>query len=77
MWDIFIAFIMIGAGAILAFYELQRWVATKRWIHLVAILFAVISEIALTQGFDKALIVLVFAVILAFIADNRKSAGPS
>jgi hypothetical protein len=77
MWDIFIAFIMIGAGAILAFYELQRWFATKRWIHIAAIAMAVISEIALTKGFTEALIVLVFAVILAFVADNRKGAGIS
>jgi hypothetical protein len=77
MWDIFIAFIMIGAGAILAFYELQRWFATKRWIHLVAILAAVASEIALTKGFTEALIVLVFAVILAFVAESRKNAGVS
>ncbi len=77
MWDIFIAFIMIGAGAILAFYELQRWFATKRWIHLIAILASVVSMIALTQGFTEALIVLVFAVILAFVADSRKGAGIS
>ena len=73
MWDIFIAFIMIGAGAILAFYELQRWFATKRWIHVASIVMAVISEIALTKGFVESLIVLVFAVILAFVADNKKS----
>jgi hypothetical protein len=77
MWDIFIAFILIGAGAILAFYELQRWFATKRWIHLAAIAAAVVSEVALTKGFMEALIVLVFAVILAFVADNRKSVGTS
>jgi hypothetical protein len=72
MWDIFIAFVLIGAGAILAFYELRRWFATKRWIHLIAIIAAVISEIAITKGFTEALIVLVFAMILAFVADNRK-----
>jgi hypothetical protein len=77
MWDIFIAFIMIGAGAILAFYELQRWFATKRWVHLIAILAAVVSEIALTRGFTEALIVLVFAVILAFVAESRKNVGIS
>jgi hypothetical protein len=77
MWDIFIAFIMIGAGAILAFYELQRWFATKRWIHFASIVMAVISEIALTKGFIESLIVLVFAFILAFIADNRRGAGNS
>ena len=33
---------MIGAGAILAFYELQRWFATKRWIHVASIVMAVI-----------------------------------
>ncbi|MGB7537795.1 MAG: hypothetical protein WBM17_04590 [Anaerolineales bacterium] len=77
MWDIFIAFIMIGAGAILAFYELQRWFATKRWIHFASILMAVVSEIALTKGFIESLIVLVFAFLLAFVADNRRSAGAS
>jgi hypothetical protein len=77
MWDIFIAFIMIGAGAILAFYELQRWFATKRWVHLAAIGMAVVSEIALTKGFTESLIVLVFAVILAFVAESRKSTGGS
>jgi ribose/xylose/arabinose/galactoside ABC-type transport system permease subunit len=75
MWDIFIAFIFIGAGAILAFYELQRWLASKRWIHLAAIAAAVVSEVALTRGFLEALIVLVFAIILAFIAESRKSPG--
>ena len=73
MWDIFIAFILVGAGAILAFYELQRWFATKRWVHIAAIAMAVISEIALTQGFTESLIALVLAVILAFIAENRKN----
>jgi hypothetical protein len=73
MWDIFIAFIMIGAGAILAFYELQRWFATKRWIHIASILMAVVSEIALVKGPIESLIVLVFAFILAFVADNKKS----
>jgi hypothetical protein len=73
MWDIFIAFIMIGAGAILAFYELQRWFATKRWIHIASILMAVFSEIALVKGPIESLIVLVFAFILAFVADNKKS----
>jgi hypothetical protein len=77
MWDIFIAFILVGAGAILAFYELQRWFATKRWIHLVTIAAAVISEIAITKGFTEALIVLVFAVILAFVAESRKGSGTS
>jgi hypothetical protein len=75
MWDIFIAFILIGAGAVLAFYELQRWIADKRWIHLAAIVAAVISEVALVKGFLESLIVLVFAVILAFIAENRKNGG--
>ncbi len=73
MWDIFIAFIMIGAGAILAFYELQRWFATKRWIHIASIVMAVVSEIALVKGPIESLIVLVFAFILAFVADNKKS----
>ena len=73
MWDIFIAFIMIGAGAILAFYELQRWFATKRWIHAASIVMAGGREIALTKGFIESLIVLVFAFILAFVADNKKS----
>ena len=72
MWDIFTAFIMLGAGSILAFYQLQRWFATKRWIHLVAILAAVASELAIIKGFTEALIVLMFAVVLAFVADNRK-----
>jgi hypothetical protein len=73
MWDIFIAFILLGAGAILAFYELRRWFATKRWIHLVAILAAVISEIAIIKGFTEALIMLMFAVVIAFVADSRKN----
>ena len=77
MWDIFIAFIMIGAGAILAFYELQRWFATKRWIHVASIAMAVISEIALVRGFVESLIVLVFAVILAFVADSRHGSAAS
>jgi hypothetical protein len=77
MWDIFIAFIMIGAGAILAFYELQRWFATKRWIHFGSIIMAVVSEIALTKGFIESLIVLVFAFLLAFVAENRRGAGVS
>ncbi len=73
MWDIFTAFILLGAGAILAFYQLRRWFATKRWIHLVAILAAVLSELAIIKGFTEALIVLVFAMVLAFVADNRKN----
>lgn len=73
MWDIFIAFILLGAGAILAFYELRRWFATKRWIHLVAIFAAVISEIAIIKGFTEALIMLMFAVVIAFVADSRKN----
>jgi hypothetical protein len=73
MWDIFTAFIMLGAGSILAFYQLRRWFATKRWVHLVAILAAVASEVAIIKGFTEALIVLMFAVVLAFVAENRKS----
>jgi len=73
MWDIFIAFILLGAGAILAFYELRRWFATKRWIYLIAILAAVISEVAITKGFTESLIMLMFAVVIAFVADNKKS----
>jgi hypothetical protein len=73
MWDIFTAFIMLGAGSILAFYQLRRWFATKRWVHLVAILAAVASELAMIKGFTEALIVLMFAVVLAFVAENRKS----
>jgi hypothetical protein len=72
MWDIFTAFIMLGAGSILAFYELRRWFATKRWVHLVAILATVISEIAITKGFTEALIILMFAVVIAFVADSKK-----
>ena len=72
MWDIFTAFIMLGAGSILAFYELRQWWATKRWIHLVAILAAVASELAIIKGFTEALIVLMFAVVLAFVAGNQK-----
>ena len=77
MWDIFIAFILAGAGAILAFYELQRWFATKRWLHLIAIAAAVVSEIAIVKGFTEALIVLVFGLLLAFVADNKRNAGIS
>jgi hypothetical protein len=73
MWDIFTAFIMLGAGSILAFYQLRRWFATKRWVHLVAILAAVASELTIIKGFTEALIVLMFAVVLAFVAENRKS----
>jgi hypothetical protein len=72
MWDIFTAFIMLGAGSILAFYELRRWFADKRWIHLAAILAAVASELAIIKGFTEALIVLMFAVVLAFVAESRK-----
>ncbi len=72
MWDIFTAFIMLGAGSILAFYELRRWFATKRWVHLTAILAAVASELAIIKGFLEALIVLMLAVVLAFVAENRK-----
>jgi hypothetical protein len=72
MWDIFTAFIMLGAGSILAFYELRRWFATKRWVHLAAILAAVASELAIIKGFTEALIVLMLAVVLAFVAENRK-----
>jgi hypothetical protein len=64
MWDIFTAFILLGAGSILAFYQLRRWFATKRWIHLASILVAIGSELA---------IVLVLAVVLAFVAENRKN----
>jgi ribose/xylose/arabinose/galactoside ABC-type transport system permease subunit len=77
MWDIFIAFLLVGAGAILAFYELRRWFATKRWIYLAVIAAAVIGEIAVTRGFTEALIVLVFALILAYVADNWKNVGMS
>jgi hypothetical protein len=73
MWDIFTAFIMLGAGSILAFYQLRRWFETKRWVHLVAILAAVASELAIIKGFTEALIVLMFAVVLAFVAENRKA----
>jgi hypothetical protein len=72
MWDIFTAFILLGAGSILAFYQLRRWFATKRWIHLAAILVAIGSELAILKGFTQALIVLVLALILAFVAENRK-----
>lgn len=72
MWDIFTAFIMLGAGSILAFYELRRWFADKRWIHLIAILAAVAGELAIIKGFTEALIVLMFAVVLAFVAESRK-----
>ncbi|MBN1438281.1 MAG: hypothetical protein JW929_02640 [Anaerolineales bacterium] len=75
MWDIFIAFIMIGAGIILAFYQLRRWIAAKRWIHLVVILTVVVSEFALVRGFTESLIVMVFAVILAFVAENKLGPG--
>lgn len=72
MWDIFTAFIMLGAGSILAFYELRRWFADKRWIHLAAILAAVAGELAIIKGFTEALIVLMFAVVLAFVAESWK-----
>jgi hypothetical protein len=72
MWDIFLAFILLGAGSILAFYELRRWIATKRWVHLVAILAAVISEAAIVKGFMEASVMLVFTVVLAFVAEGRK-----
>ncbi len=74
MWDIFLAFILLGAGSILAFYELRRWIATKRWVHLVAILAAIISEVAIIKGFTEASVMLVFTVVLAFVAEGRK--GP-
>jgi hypothetical protein len=73
MWDIFTAFILLGAGSILAFYQLRRWFATKRWIHLASILVAIGSELAILKGFTEALIVLVLAVVLAFVAENRKN----
>lgn len=73
MWDIFTAFIMLGAGSILAFYELRRWFTDKRWIHLAAILAAIVSELAIIKGFTEALIVLMFAIVLAFVAENRKN----
>jgi hypothetical protein len=73
MWDIFTAFILLGAGSILAFYQLRRWFTTKGWIHLAAIVAAIASELAILKGFTEALIVLVLAVILAFVAENRKN----
>lgn len=72
MWDIFLAFILLGAGSILAFYELRRWIATKRWVHLAAILAAVVSEMAIIKGFTEASVMLVFTVVLAFVAEGRK-----
>jgi hypothetical protein len=75
MWDIFFAFVLLGGGAILAFYELRQWFATKKWIHLVAILAAVISEAAIIKGFLEAVIMLVFAlviVVLAFMAESKR-----
>jgi hypothetical protein len=75
MWDIFLAFILLGAGSILAFYELRRWIATKRWVHLVAILAAVASEAAIIKGPTEALVMLVFAlvlVVLVYITESKK-----
>jgi len=74
MWDIFTAFVLLGAGSILAFYQLRRWFADKRWVHLAAIVAAILSELAILKGFTQAMIVLVLAVILAFVAENRKTA---
>jgi hypothetical protein len=72
MWDIFLAFVLLGAGSILAFYELRRWIATKRWIHLAAILAAIVSEVAIIKGFTEASVMLVCTVVLAFVAEGRK-----
>ena len=72
MWDIFLAFILLGAGLILAFYELRRWIATKRWVHLAAILAAILSEVALIKGFLEASVMLVCTMVLAFVAEGKK-----
>jgi hypothetical protein len=72
MWDIFLAFILLGAGLILAFYELRRWIATKRWVHLAAILAAILSEVALIKGFLEASVMLVCTMVLAFVAEGKR-----
>jgi hypothetical protein len=64
MWDIFIAFLLIGMGAFLAIFELTRWFKTKRWMHLLVVGVAVLSELAITFGFLYALVLLVFALVL-------------
>jgi hypothetical protein len=72
MWDIFAAFVLIGTGVILAFYYLRKWWAAKRWIYLVVILAAILSELAVMIGFREALIMLVFTVVLGMAADGGR-----
>lgn len=74
MWDIFLAFLLLGSGLILAFYELRRWIVTKRWVHLAVIIAVVISEAALVKGFLEASVILVCTVVLAFVVEGRKGA---
>jgi hypothetical protein len=72
MWDIFAAFVLIGTGVILAFYSLRKWWSTKRWIYLVVVLAAILSELAVMIGWREALIMLVFTVVLGMAAEGGK-----
>jgi hypothetical protein len=72
MWDLFAAFVLIGTGVILAFFQLRRWWITKRRIHLLVILAAILSELSVMIGFREALIMLVFTVVLGMAAEGGK-----
>ena len=75
MWDIFLAFILLGAGSILAFYEVRRWIATKRWFHLAAIVAAILSEVAIVKGFTEASVMLIFTIVLVLVAYMSETKG--
>lgn len=64
MWDLFIAFLLIGMGAVLAIFELRQWMLTKRYQHLLIVFVAMASELAINAGFLYALIFLVLALVL-------------
>jgi uncharacterized membrane protein YfhO len=73
LWDLFFAFLLVGMGVFLAFYELRRWIRTKYWPHLLVIPVAIGSELAIALGREYSLVLIVLTLILGeMVARSRK-----
>jgi hypothetical protein len=72
MWDLFFAFLLVVAGAVMAIYELRQWMATKRWAHLGVVAVAILSELSVVIGLMESLVALMLAVVLWTVVNNRK-----
>jgi hypothetical protein len=72
LWDLFFAFILVAMGVFLAFYEMVRWIRTKYWPHLLVVLVAICSELAIALGREYSLVLIVLTILLGEMVSRAR-----